>query len=306
MRINAIGFLAAALQQEDDRQRDLAFAQVAADRLAERHGVGGVVEQIVDELERDAEVEAVLAQRVGPLGADVAEHAADLRAAAEQVGGLAADDLEVLVLGDVDVAGLGELVELPFDHAQRDVAEHPDDLQRVLRERHRHRLDVEVVAEQHGDVVAPARMHGEAAAAQVGAVDDVVVHERGGVDELDDRGVEHGAIALVAAQPGRHQQHGGAHALAAAVLDVAAHLGNQRDARLDVADELLLDRLEITADRFEDLRQVGGDRDVSVLCRSMETAVMVRPTILDFRAGCQRAKPLLRRELDCITRAIGQ
>ena len=54
---------------------------------------------------------------------DVAEHPADLRAAAEEIGGLAADDLEVLVLGDVDVAGLGELVELPFDHAQRDVAE---------------------------------------------------------------------------------------------------------------------------------------------------------------------------------------
>ena len=60
-----IGFLAAAPQQEDDRQRDLAFAQVAADRLAERGRVGGVIEQVVDQLERDAEVEAVLAQRVG-------------------------------------------------------------------------------------------------------------------------------------------------------------------------------------------------------------------------------------------------
>jgi hypothetical protein len=56
----------------------------------------------------------------------------------------------------------------------------------------RHRLDVEVVAEQHRDVVAPPRVHGQPAAAQLGLVDDVVVHERGGVDELDDRGVEHG------------------------------------------------------------------------------------------------------------------
>ena len=92
--------------------------------------------------------------------------AADLRAAAEQVRGLAADDLEVLFLGDVDVAGLGELIELPFDHPQRDVAEQADDLERVLRQRHRHRLDVEVVAEQDGDVVAPARVHGQPAAAR--------------------------------------------------------------------------------------------------------------------------------------------
>jgi hypothetical protein len=51
----------AAREQIDDRERDLAFAQVAADRLAERALVRGVVEQVVDQLERDAEVEAELA-----------------------------------------------------------------------------------------------------------------------------------------------------------------------------------------------------------------------------------------------------
>ena len=59
----------------------------------------------------------------------------------------------------------------------------------VLRERQRHRLDVEEVAEQDRDVVAPLRVDGQAAAPQLGVVDDVVVHERRGVDELDDRGV---------------------------------------------------------------------------------------------------------------------
>ena len=112
------------LQQMDERQRHLAFAQVAADRLAERLGVAGEVQQVVDELERDAEVEAVLAQRLLLLVLDLAEHAADLRAAAEQVRGLAADDVEVLVLGDVGVAVLRELVQLAFDHPQRDVAQH--------------------------------------------------------------------------------------------------------------------------------------------------------------------------------------
>ena len=58
-----VGLFAAALQQEDDRQRHLAFAQIAADRLAERGLVGGVVEQVVHQLERDAQVESVVAQR---------------------------------------------------------------------------------------------------------------------------------------------------------------------------------------------------------------------------------------------------
>ena len=157
-------------------------------------------------------------------GVAVAEQAADLGAAGEQKRRLAADDLEVLFLGDGRVAGLGELVELAFDHPQRDVAQQAHDLERVLRERHRHRADVEVVAEQHRDVAAPPRVRRQPAAARLGAVDDVVVDERRRVDELDDGRVEHGAVAGVAAEARGHQQHGRADALAAAHLDVLAHL----------------------------------------------------------------------------------
>ena len=56
--------LFALLQQVDERQRHLAFAQIGANRLAERREVAGEVEQIVDELERDAEIEAVLLERL--------------------------------------------------------------------------------------------------------------------------------------------------------------------------------------------------------------------------------------------------
>ena len=55
------------------------------------------------------------------------------------------------------------------------------------------------------------------------------------------------------------ERHGRAHTLAAALLDVAAHLGDERHARLDVANEFLLDGVEILADGAEDLRQIGGD-----------------------------------------------
>ena len=107
----------ALAQQVDERQRHLAFTQVGADWLAERSGVAGEIEQVVDHLEGDAEVECVLAQRFLLLRGDAAEHAADLRRAAEQVGGLAPDDVEVLVLGDVGVAVLGELAQLAFNPA---------------------------------------------------------------------------------------------------------------------------------------------------------------------------------------------
>src|SRR6185503_3114373 len=115
----------------------LPFAQIARNRLADRFGVAGKVEQIVDELERDAEIEAVLAKRVFLLFGDLAEHAADLRAAAEEKRGLAPHDLEMLVLGDVGVAVLRQLIQLAFNHAERVVAQEADDLERVARERER-------------------------------------------------------------------------------------------------------------------------------------------------------------------------
>ena len=244
-------------QQPDDRQRDLAFAQIAADRLAERRGVACEVEQVVHQLERDAEIEPVVAQRALLLGRRLAEHPADLGAAGKEIRRLAPDDVEVLVFGDVDVAVLRQLIQLAFDHPQRDVAEQPDDLQRVLRQRQRHRLDVEEVAEEHGDVVAPLRVDGQAATTVLGVVDDVVVDQRRGVDELDDGGVRHRALALVAAQPRRHQQHRRPHALAAALLDVLADFGDETHLRLQVTAELPLDPGQVVADRLEQAEQIG-------------------------------------------------
>jgi hypothetical protein len=76
------------------------------------------------------------------------------------------------------------------------------------------------------------------------------------VDELDDRGVQHGHVALVVAagQPARHQHHGRAHALAAGVLQVLPDLGDQFDARVDVPEEGLVDAFQVVPDGLEQLR----------------------------------------------------
>ena len=241
----------------DERKRDLALAQVAADRLANRLRIAGVIEQIVHELKRDAEVEAVVAQRLLALGRDLAKHAANLRAAAEEIRRLAAHDVEMFFFRDVGVAVLRQLIELPFDHLQRDVAQHADQIERIVRQRERHRFDVQIVAEKHGDVVAPPRVDRQPAAAQIGVVDDVVVDERRGVNEFDDRRVQDRPIAGVAAEARRHQQHRGTNALSAAGLDVPPDLRNQLDLRLDVPAEFTIDRLEVGANGLEDLRQRG-------------------------------------------------
>ena len=99
-------------------------------------------------------------------------------------------------------------------------------LQVVLGQGHGHRLRVEEVAEEDGDVVPPAAVHAAAAAAHRGLVDDVVVEQGRGVDELHDRGQEDGAVAAVAAQAAGQEQQRGPDALAAALADVAADLAH--------------------------------------------------------------------------------
>ena len=62
--------------------------------------VAGEIQQVVDQLERHAQADAVLLQRALLLGRGVAEDPADARAAAEEIRRLAPNDVEVLVFGD--------------------------------------------------------------------------------------------------------------------------------------------------------------------------------------------------------------
>ena len=79
------------------------------------------------------------------------------------------------------------------------------------------------------------------------------------MDELDHRRVENRTVAGVADQARRHQQHRGADPLAAAGPDVLADLRDQRDLRLHVPRELLVDLLEVGANRFEICDRASDD-----------------------------------------------
>jgi hypothetical protein len=76
------------------------------------------------------------------------------------------------------------------------------------------------------------------------------------VDELHDRRVQHRALALIAAEPRRHQQNGRTDALAAARLDVFSDARNEVHLRLQVTPELAFDFLEIGANGLEKTQQI--------------------------------------------------
>ena len=107
----------------DQRKRHLAFTEVGAHRLAQGDSVPRKVEQVIDQLECHAQIEPVLLQRRFLISADPAKHATNLRAAAEEIGGLAADDLQVLLFGDIRVTVLaGAETRLQSSGASRSTA----------------------------------------------------------------------------------------------------------------------------------------------------------------------------------------
>ncbi len=114
-----------------------------------------------------------------------------------------------------------------------------------------------VVADNDGGLIAQRRGHRRPPAPRGRAVDDVVVHERGCVDQLDGHRSRCEALELVLAHPRGEQHQGRAHAFAARREEVRHrrrhHVGVLRDRLL----QLRLDRREAGCD---------GPEDVQVLC----------------------------------------
>ena len=179
------------------------------------------------------------------------EEGRDLAGAREQKRRLAAHDVEIALEREVEEAAPLGADDLALRHAQRHVRQHAQDAQVALFQRDLHRLHVEVIAEQHGQLVAPAPVHARPSAAELGVVDDVVVDERRRVDELDHGAVTHVAVTLVPEHVRAQEEQRGPDALAAALDEVVPDERDRRDAGPGPLDEDRLDVPELRLDRGE-------------------------------------------------------
>jgi hypothetical protein len=96
--------------------------------------------------------------------------------------------------------------------------------------------------------------------ADLGFVDDVVVNERCGVDDLDDSRELYGTFALVPEKLSREQQQRGTNTLAAAGTQIFTNLGYGGDVRDCVASKFVFDRGDVVAQKIEDFFPVDGRR----------------------------------------------
>ena len=218
--------------------------------------VGRDVEQVVRQLEGQADVPAVDGRCLDLLGGATREQRAETAGRRDQRCGLATDDAEVVLDGRVEARDVGRqgagaalhLHDLALAQLRDGLRHDPGDLDTEVG-RQFGRPGEQVVTGQDADGVVPAGVRADGAASGRRLVDDVVVVERRQVHELDDhaglRDLRPACLTEVGAQ--RHQH--GAEALAAGVHEVAGGLLHERVAGRHLRLQLLLDLGQRPGDR---------------------------------------------------------
>ena len=196
------------------------------------------------DLKRVADLASVASERLGLL-----DEVRDGRAPRDQRGSLAIDDHVVALAIEIAAPGDVQLRDLAFGHA-RDRVCHGLDRPRLVEVRDGlQRTGVAVVAGQHGEAVAVAQACSWPSTPEFTLIDDVVVQQRRGVQELG-RGRDRDALGRRVAgrlrgEQGRHR----AKALAPGEGQVAADARDDRKARVQQLAESKLDLREIVGDQ---------------------------------------------------------
>jgi len=256
----------AGAQRIDQRQRRLALGEVVAEALADRRRVARIIQHVVDQLERGADVPAVIGQLVLQGPGRAAEHAAEPRGGLEQLRRLAANHLEIARLVDLGVVAPHQLQHLASGDGVGGLGEHLHDAHVVDLDHHLEGAGIEKIADQHRGGVAEGGVGGAVPAPQLRFVDHVVVQQSGGVDELDHRGELQTSFAAITRRAAREQQQRGPQPLASRGDDVLGDLAHQRHVRFESPADQRVDALQILRDRRQHGHKTHDSLIIASLC----------------------------------------
>ncbi len=124
------------------------------------------------------------------------DHGTESGASTEQAGGLVGGQPDGIFFRDIHVAKCSEWDQFALDHVLREVDQDVEHVEVTFFERDLERLHVQPVACQYAAMIAPTGIGRGASAARVSTIDDVVVDQRGAVDQFDNGGKPDGAASV--------------------------------------------------------------------------------------------------------------
>jgi hypothetical protein len=159
-----------------------------------------------------------------------------------------------------ELSQLFHLQEFAFDHLLGEFDQSVEDAEVALLDGDLEGLHVEPVAGQHALRIAPLGIGCGTAAPGFGLIDNVVVHQGRGMDDLNYGAEPDRALTLIVEQFCGQQQQCRADSLASAGAEVFANLGDGLNAGDGVATELALQRDEVVPQQIEYFFSVNGGR----------------------------------------------
>lgn len=202
----AAGGFVGAVAVADRGEGPLAEVGVAADGFSQFIFRAVEIEEVVDDLEGHAEIEAKGGHPVDDAGRGAGGGRAEFAADAGERGGFAADDFQVLRFGQAGVIAMFDLHQFAFADGVGHIGNAPREIDGAEAGAQVIRMGNQIVAEQNGALVADEAVERGLSPADVGFVEDVVVDQRRHVDHLDDGGEDHVFPANVADRLGREQE----------------------------------------------------------------------------------------------------
>ena len=149
--------------------------------------LAAIVERVVDKLKGDAEIDAERTAGGLLVLAAARRDGADLAGCGKELGGLAADNREIVVFGRRVFLAAASCVTSPSAMTAAALERMSSESQRADLDHHLEGLAEQEIADQYARLVAPDLSGRRLAAAHVALVDHIVVKQRRGVHELDAR-----------------------------------------------------------------------------------------------------------------------
>ena len=193
------------------------------------------------------------------LGVRLGEERGPLATRRVERRGLELDPFQVRRLGREGARG-GHFGELPVAEREDGLRDDGDDLRVGQHRRKGVGLREQVVPDDDRDVVAPGRVHGGDVPPQLRRVDDVVMDERGGVDQLERlREIDHDLSVPRGAESGRQEDERRPKELPGRAEEVLHRGGEGRMPAAPDVKQALLQLLELSLHRGVE-RPVRGGR----------------------------------------------
>jgi len=236
------------LHNMDQRQGRLALGQIVAEMFSRLGLRPGIIEHIIDELERRPQVHAIRRERLLDLGGPTAQEGTKTRGRFEELCRLEMNDLQIPRLIDIGIMAIHELQHFALGNDIGRIGKHLHDAQIADLHHHLEGAGIKKIPDKHAGRVAKQGIGRVPTAPQARLIDDVVMQQGRCMDKLD-----HGRQLMVmrAAIPQRtggkqHQRR--SQALAATLDDVLGDLSHQNDIGMQTRPNDGIDRLHILAD----------------------------------------------------------